>query len=83
METARLGHAHVSVRHFDKVGVLAAVFDVFKEANLNVEQMENRIFAGSQAAVALIEVGGEVNESVRKKLTAVADVISVSIHNRQ
>ncbi len=82
METTKLGHAHVSVRHFDKVGVLAAVFDVFKRANLNVEQMENRIFAGSQAAVALIEVGGEVADAVRDELTGVDDVISVAVHNR-
>ena len=82
METAKLGHAHVSVRHFDKVGVLAAVFDVFKKANLNVEQMENQIFAGSKAAVALIEVGGEVSDAVRNELNAIEDVISVSVHNR-
>lgn len=82
METSKLGRASVSVRHFDKVGVLASVFDVFRRSNLNVEQMENQIFAGSQAAVALIEVGGEVSDAVRDELRALENVISVAVHHR-
>ncbi|MFK7819177.1 MAG: NAD(P)-dependent oxidoreductase [Planctomycetaceae bacterium] len=82
METAVLGHAHVSVRHFNKVGVLASVFDVFRKSDLNVEQMENQIFAGSEAAVALIEVGGDVTDVVEAELRKLDDVISVSVHRR-
>lgn len=82
METTKLGRAHVSVRHFDRVGVLASVFDVFRNADLNIEQMENQIFSGSKAAVALIEVGGEVSPEVQEKLSSIENVISVSVHNR-
>ncbi len=82
LETTKLGRAHVSVRHFDKVGVLANVLDVFRRSNLNVEQMENRIFAGSQAAVAVIEVGGQVTDDIRRQLAAIENVISVSVHHR-
>ena len=83
METTKLGRAHVGVRHYDKVGVLASVFDVFRNSNLNVEQMENQIFAGSKAAVALIEVGGVVSDAVQAELGSLENVISVSVHNRE
>ncbi len=82
MATGKLGHAHVTVRHFNKVGVLASVFDVLQKADLNVEQMENQIFAGAEAAVALIEVGGEVTSAVEGELKSLDDVISISVHHR-
>ena len=82
MEVNRLGRASISVRHFDRVGVLAAIFDIFRRANLNIEQMENQIFAGSNAAVALIEVGGEVSEGVASELRQVEHVLQVTVHRR-
>ena len=41
-----LGSATLTVRHLDKVGVLARVLELLREAGLNVEHMQNRIFAG-------------------------------------
>jgi D-3-phosphoglycerate dehydrogenase / 2-oxoglutarate reductase len=38
------------VRHYDRVGVLAAVLDGLREEGINVEEMENLVFAGAQAA---------------------------------
>ena len=40
------------VRHLDRVGVLAAVLDVLKEANINVQTMHNTVFKGAQEACA-------------------------------
>ena len=57
---SRLGTHTLHVRHLDRVGVLAGVFDVLRRRELNVEQMENRIFQGRNAAVATIDVVGEV-----------------------
>ncbi len=54
---ARLGSVTLSVRHLDKVGVLARVLDLLSEERLNVEQMQNRVFDGGHAAVATIDVG--------------------------
>ena len=34
------------VRHYDRVGVLAAVLDGLREEGINVEEMENAVFAG-------------------------------------
>ncbi|MEM6336094.1 MAG: phosphoglycerate dehydrogenase, partial [Bacteroidota bacterium] len=42
----------LTVRHHDRVGVLAGVLDVVRQAGWNVEEMENLIFAGGAAACA-------------------------------
>ena len=47
------------VRHRDKPGVLAHVFDYLRRANLNVQETENIIFDGAHAAVARINLDGE------------------------
>jgi D-3-phosphoglycerate dehydrogenase len=47
------------VRHRDKPGVLAHVFEQLRHANLNVQETENIIFEGAQAAVARINLGGQ------------------------
>jgi D-3-phosphoglycerate dehydrogenase len=44
------------VRHFDRVGVLAAVFDEIKAAGINVQETENIVFDGARAAVARIHL---------------------------
>jgi D-3-phosphoglycerate dehydrogenase / 2-oxoglutarate reductase len=44
------------VRHFDRVGVLAAVFDNLKQAGINVQETENIVFEGAVAAVARIHL---------------------------
>jgi D-3-phosphoglycerate dehydrogenase len=46
------------VRHQDRPGVLAYVLNEIKAANINVQQMENIVFAGAEAAVARIELDG-------------------------
>jgi D-3-phosphoglycerate dehydrogenase len=46
------------VRHQDRPGVLAHVLDAIRGAQINVQEMENIIFAGSEAAVARINLEG-------------------------
>jgi D-3-phosphoglycerate dehydrogenase / 2-oxoglutarate reductase len=46
------------VRHKDRPGVLAHVFHHLREANLNVQEMENIVFEGAEAAVARINLDG-------------------------
>ena len=38
------------VRHFDRVGVLAEVLGAIRRHQINVEEMDNTIFEGAQAA---------------------------------
>ena len=45
-------------RHRDRPGVLAHVFDHLRSGNLNVQETENVIFEGAEAAVARISLDG-------------------------
>jgi D-3-phosphoglycerate dehydrogenase / 2-oxoglutarate reductase len=47
------------VRHRDRPGVLAHVFNHVRHANLNVQETENIVFEGAEAAVARINLVGE------------------------
>jgi D-3-phosphoglycerate dehydrogenase len=44
------------VRHRDRPGVLAHVFEHLREGNLNVQETENIVFEGAEAAVARINL---------------------------
>jgi D-3-phosphoglycerate dehydrogenase / 2-oxoglutarate reductase len=46
------------VRHRDRPGVLAHVFTHLRQDNLNVQETENIVFEGAQAAVARINLDG-------------------------
>jgi D-3-phosphoglycerate dehydrogenase len=74
----RLGSHTLHVRHFDRLGVLAGVFDILRRRELNVEQMENRVFEGRNAAVATIDVVGDVGPDLIAALEALPNVIHVS-----
>jgi D-3-phosphoglycerate dehydrogenase / 2-oxoglutarate reductase len=76
---SRLGTHTLHVRHLDRIGVLAGVFDVLRRRELNVEQMENRIFQGRNAAVATIDVVGEVGPDLLAALEGLEYVIHVSV----
>ncbi|HXM44256.1 MAG TPA: 3-phosphoglycerate dehydrogenase family protein [Bryobacteraceae bacterium] len=44
------------VRHLDRPGVLAGVLDLISSARINVQEMENIVFDGAQAAAARINL---------------------------
>ncbi|RMH41712.1 MAG: hydroxyacid dehydrogenase [Deltaproteobacteria bacterium] len=46
----------LTVRHRNRPGVLAAVFDVLSEARINVEEMQNIVYDGAEAACAIIQL---------------------------
>jgi D-3-phosphoglycerate dehydrogenase len=78
---SRTPATHVlSVRHRDRVGVLAHVFGVLRAAGINVEKTENVVFAGAEAACARIQVGqapeAKVLEEIRR---GCADVLAISV----
>jgi D-3-phosphoglycerate dehydrogenase len=52
------------VRHRDRPGVLAHVFDHLRNANLNVQETENIVFDGAEAAVARINLDGEPSSAL-------------------
>jgi len=58
----------LSVRHRDRVGVLAHIFAELKAAGINVEQTENVVFAGAEAACARIQVDRAPDEEVLRRI---------------
>jgi D-3-phosphoglycerate dehydrogenase len=56
------------VRHRDRPGVLARVLDAISTARINVQEMENVIFSGFEAAVARINLESEPPEEMLSKL---------------
>ena len=78
---SRTPATHVlSVRHRDRVGILAHVFGVLRAAGINVEQTENVVFAGAEAACAHIQVGRAPQEAVLEEIQrGCADVLSISV----
>jgi D-3-phosphoglycerate dehydrogenase / 2-oxoglutarate reductase len=56
------------VRHRDRPGVLAHVFDHLRNGNLNVQETENIIFEGAQAAVARINLDGAPPDALLKAM---------------
>jgi D-3-phosphoglycerate dehydrogenase / 2-oxoglutarate reductase len=79
LDPDRLGSIALTVRHLDRVGVLAHVLDVLSTAHLNVQHMVNRVFRGGEAAVAFIGVQGEASEEVLTALRAIPHVLGVSV----
>ena len=58
------------VRHRDRPGVLAHVFDHLRRANLNVQETENIVFEGAEAAVARINLDGRPSTEVCERINA-------------
>jgi D-3-phosphoglycerate dehydrogenase len=67
------------VRHFDRVGVLAGVFDQLKAAGINVEETENIVFDGAAAAVARIHLVQAPSEAVLAAIGASGEIIELSL----
>ncbi|MCP5029270.1 MAG: hydroxyacid dehydrogenase [Actinomycetia bacterium] len=70
-----LGACTLHVRHYDRVGVLASVLSELRGHELNVKQMENRVFDGSNAAVAIIHVAGQVDDELLDIISNLDNVI--------
>lgn len=68
------------VRHYDRVGVLAAVFDRLKEADINVQETENIVFDGAKAAVARISLSKAPSDAVLDDIRkSNSDIIELSL----
>jgi D-3-phosphoglycerate dehydrogenase len=68
------------VRHLDRPGVLATVLDAIKSEHINVQEMENIVFEGAEAAVARINLDKAPSQAILDGLRAgSADVIELSV----
>jgi D-3-phosphoglycerate dehydrogenase / 2-oxoglutarate reductase len=68
------------VRHRDRPGVLAHVFSHLRQANLNVQETENIVFEGAEAAVARINLDGAPTAELCQTIKAGnADVLDLQL----
>jgi D-3-phosphoglycerate dehydrogenase len=76
---AQTGATHVIVvRHADRVGVLAHVLEVLRESGHNVQQMQNIVFSGGEAACARIAVIGSPEAETLRAIAKGEHVFAVS-----
>lgn len=69
----------LTVRHLDRVGVLAAVLDVMRKAGWNVQEMENLVFSGARAACARIRFDGPLQDEALRRIQAHPDVLAATL----
>jgi D-3-phosphoglycerate dehydrogenase len=73
------------VRHQDRPGVLAGVLDAISTAHINVQEMENIVFEGAQAAVARIHLETEPSatllEEIRAANSHILDLALIRLHH--
>jgi len=68
------------VRHRDRPGVLAQVLDAIKAEQINVQEMENIVFEGAEAAVARINLDKAPANGVLDKLRhSNEDIIELNV----
>jgi D-3-phosphoglycerate dehydrogenase len=65
------------VRHYNRVGVLAAVLDGLRAEEINVEEMENLIFAGANAACCSMFLDRPPSPRLLEELRAAPNVLHV------
>ncbi|MCP4626387.1 MAG: hydroxyacid dehydrogenase, partial [bacterium] len=67
------------VRHFNKVGVLAGVLDELRSDNINIEEMENTVFEGSEAAICTLKLDDRPTEEQLDRIRKDESLIQISL----
>jgi len=68
------------VRHHDRPGVLAQVLEAIKAEQINVQEMENVVFDGAEAAVARINLDkAPSNETLDRLRAGNGDIIEMNV----
>jgi D-3-phosphoglycerate dehydrogenase len=79
MNTQPRGEASLIIKHLDRVGVLASVFEMLRSQNVNVQEMQNQLFSGPNgAAVATVHVNHMPPMSTLESLTKLEHVLNVT-----
>ncbi|MDD5727419.1 MAG: NAD(P)-dependent oxidoreductase [Victivallales bacterium] len=67
------------IRHYNRVGVLAGILDKLKNADINVEEMENTIFEGEQAASCTLQLDTEPDKSLLTEIATDKNIIQIMV----
>jgi D-3-phosphoglycerate dehydrogenase len=71
------------VRHYDRVGVLAGILDGLRRDTVNVEEMQNTVFEGAQAACCTLMLDSEPAAETLKALGESPDILQVTLTTRE
>ncbi len=71
----------MSIRHYDKVGILAHTFNVFAKHQWNVQELENIVFKEREACVVNVRFTGDVTniEEAVAEIKANEHVLDVAL----
>lgn len=69
----------LSVRHLNRPGVLAHIFYTLGQAKINVEEMENIIYEGAEAALARIHLDSAPNPEQLSHISRGEHVLAVGV----
>jgi len=66
------------VKHYDKPGVLAAIMEIIRRRNINIEEIENVIFDGGIAACCTMKLKTQVTNEMLSEMRENPDILSIS-----
>ena len=69
----------LTVRHRDRVGVLAHVLGALRAAGINVQEMENVLFDGAGAAIARIQIDQVPTAEVLETVSGYEHVLATEV----
>ena len=69
----------LTVRHLNRPGVLASIFEVLGREQVNVEEMENMIYQGGEAACARIQLNKAPSAEAVSAVRSAAHVLSAAV----
>lgn len=69
----------LAVRHMNRPGVLAHVFYTLGQAGINVEEMENIVYAGGEAALARIQLDQSPSDDGLRAIRTNPNVLSATL----
>ena len=70
------------VRHFNRVGVLATVLDALRREGVNIEEMDNAIFEGANAACCTLQLDQQPSMALLQELARNEDILQVQLEPR-
>lgn len=68
----------LTVRHLNQPGVLAHVFEVLGNSRINVEEMENIVYEGNEAACAKIQLSAPLADSDQQRILENKSILAVT-----
>ncbi len=75
----RVARFRLIIRHVDKVGILAGILSALRSEQLNVQEMQNIIFARGEAACATITLEHRPSDALLGRLRAQEMILAVDL----